>query len=289
MEYMLYPLIIIIPFLIKDQFIDKLISVTNQLVIKFEGPYGKGQRLYTRLLMSDQLRDMSGVPQYKFYNDLIFDVISHSNEYGTPLDGPMDTLKRALTNDLKAEKKNSQLIFSALGNFVAAAVVTWLFCLYATNALGNKLPTVFMVVMLAWHVLGVTSFLYAINRQKENTLCKFNQLFLYIYKFKLLCQSGVCVNEAIARSEIIEIFKLSISGLEYYHSRLEKIIENRIRRGEPIDRELTLFQEEIWSLYENRCERLKVHVTVMKFVWLCVFFLTSYLAVVYIVLNGMGV
>ncbi|EQC51123.1 hypothetical protein [Bacteriovorax sp. DB6_IX] len=288
MEIMLYPLLILLSLCIKDSFIDKLFHVKNQLLRVLESQYSKGQRLYGQIMFLRADSSLNELQSYKFFNDLISDILNFSNTYGSPLQAPRDVIKSSLLKDLSRQKKMGELISSSLGQFFVAAMITWAFLFYSASILSFQISYFFIVPIVIWQVFGLITFLWLHKKLYHRDLAVFEMAFKSIYRLKLLFQIGIGVNEAIEKSNILSLYESSQGKLRTHLSRLESILEQRKERGEPVEEEMTLFTNEIWELFDFEAEKMEKRVTILRFLWLCLFYFSVYLIAVFLFLTKMS-
>lgn len=289
MEFLLYPFIIALPFLLRDSLIDRLLSSINQVLRVLESDYTRGQRFYKEIMFLSREQGVEKLVNYKFYRKLVQTIIENSNEYGSPMRAPMEVLKKSLLADLSKQKKLQELRNSAYGNFLMAALITWLFGHYSTLTLGQNINSWVYLMIGGWQVFGILSFAEVLKRLEVKKLADFELIFSKVYSLRLLSLAGVCVNDLVRKSGIENLYDLKVPGLIHHLERLEHIIEQRIKKGEEIDDELVLFIDELWELYDIRSVSYKKIVTFLKFIWLCLFFFSSYLFIVFSILNSFNI
>jgi hypothetical protein len=236
-----------------------------------------------------QSNDFKELPKYKFYDELTYNIMESSNELGTPIRSPMEVLKKSLLVDLGKQKKIQEIRSSAYCSFVIASLITWLFSYYSSVVLSFKMSLWTSLSMIIWQLIGLSSYKYVITKLEKKKLKDFDHIFNKVYSFRLLSMAGVCVNELIARSRISELYDLKVANLQHHLSRFEMIIEHRIKHGSQIDSELLLFIDELWDLYDQHSIKFQKFMTILKFIWLCLFFFSTYLVGIFSILNSFNI
>jgi len=289
MEIMLYPILMALPFLIKDTVLNKLLVLKNQQVRRLEGQVRKGERLYSQIMFIRPDLCIKDLPEYKFFKDLILETLELAKMYGAPFKKPIDLIKISLLKDLERQRKSSSLKFSAVANFFMASIITWLFAFYTAAVLSLELSTWIITLMGLWQIIGFLTYLILVSKLESKLLAPFDRVFNCLYTIQSLSHVGLCVNEVISKSSLVSLYDIQVKKLQNHLSRLEYILEERKVQGSSILNELQIFIEQTWELFEHQAKLLEKLMVVIKFLWLCIFFFSTYLVVVFILLNQMNI
>jgi len=256
-------------------------------ILRFKDNISIGNELFNKLLTINQTRVLPDCGNYKFYNDVILQVIESSKNMGTPLIPLVNKLKRALLSDIKVEKEIKKLKTGAILSFVFSMVVTWLFIFYCKKMLSLKIELTTVALLFVWQLIGLASFGVFYGVLLRKTLSCYENFFSKIYLFDLCHMAGLSVSDLIKKVNFQSLNIVKGHKLAIYLERLSLLIDSKQRLGIQIGADIELLVDELWGSYQHECEALKVKVTILKFIWLCVFFLSTYLISLYSILGKM--
>ncbi len=288
MEIMLYPILIIVPFLLKDSFIDKLESSKNQIVRQFEGQVRRGERFYSQIMFIRPGADYSSLTQYKFFNEIVENILNYANIYGAPTTSALNMVKKSLLADISRQRILSKCISSALSSFIVASIITWAFGYYSTSIMSIETSPLLYLGVLLWQFGGVFTYQKILKYLQMNRLKIYDPTFKCIYTIQSLSQVGLCVNDVIDKSKLINLYEIKNSKLVFHLQRLEQILEERKNQGSPILDELEIYIEQTWELFDQEARKYEKQATVLKFLWLCIFYFSTYLFMIFLLLNQMS-
>ncbi|EQC46598.1 hypothetical protein [Bacteriovorax sp. Seq25_V] len=268
-------------------FIFSINSTKLNFKLKLPDNIDAGNQLFNKLLSLNQTRVLPKCAEYKFYNGVILQVIESSKTMGTPLIPIVNKLKKALLNDIKIEKEIRKLKSGAILSFIFSMVITWLFIFYCVEMLNLKTDMTTIVLLFIWQIFGLVTFGGAYKILLRKTLSCYESFFSKIYLFDLSHMAGLSVSELIKKVNFQSLNIQKGHKLSVYLERLSLLIDSKQRLGIKIGDDIELLVDELWGSYQHECEALKTKVTIMKFIWLCIFFLSTYLISLYTVLGKM--
>ena len=240
-----------------------------------------GQELYNATLAG---RHLDYENHYKFFNELLFEVENMAKRFGAPRKWALFSLKQGMKRDLDQERKIKSSFASALLTFSASAFVTWSFTFFTLSAMKIGLSYSFITLSITWQLIGVMVFILLFNKMKQRLLEKFYQLFRSSYKLAILSQVSISTDELISMSDVNKALGNQQTDISHLQDRILILIEQRRLQGQSIKDDLMQTIDEIWMFYAQRCEVLHKHVTILKFIVLCVFFFSTYLISIFNVL-----
>jgi hypothetical protein len=273
-------------FLLDFKRLAPLISRLQKGVSHFSPVYLQGQTLYNEIIgIRSSEKSLS---EYKFFDELIYEVLESSKRFGTPKDNAIFSIKKALMKDIQSEKKLTKLYSSSILTFLAASLITWVFSYYSSMALGRQLSFSFIIIAISWQLTGLVLFFFIYKKLNENTLRPFDRVFKSFYLLNLFIEISLPVGEILKTSKVSAIFVSKIKGIETLKERIVSLVEVREKQGANVKQDFRSLVEELWLLYDEHCHKLEKKVTILKFLWLCVFFFSVYLASIFNILGAMA-
>lgn len=294
MEILLYPIITVIAFSIRSHWLQCIIRhldiIGQKLRSYFGGNYMQGNFLYNDILKFAQLGQKVKLTPYKFFDSLVMSIHKLSLEFGAPLRAPLDYLRGALLKDIRNEKELQSMAYSSYATFVAAGIITWGFYFYANSLFGLSFKqsiNYFSLGVLIWQATGFFTFRIIFVKLRKKSLGEFDFIFLSIYSLSLYTKVGVPINDIVKYSRLNEFYDLKYKGLDYFKDRIITLIDMRQSFGREINDDLALLIDELWHFYGDCFSKLKKRMKVIKFIWLCIYFLSTYLISIYQVLHSL--
>jgi hypothetical protein len=283
---MFFLLILVVVFSLKIDWGRILTACVNRLRSIFLPKYYIGQKLYNGLILHQSVPQK--LDSYKFYDSLVYEIDECSRRFGTPRNGPLLTVKKALVKDLEYDKKIYKIFSSALLTFLAAALITWMFSTYANQALRTKMSYSYILMALSWQIIGVSSFALILSRLRDRLMNRFGGLFQSFYMISLFSEVGMPIETLLSSSKVDTLYSAKLKGLDALKERLKSLVHAQQSHGLPIKEELTQLIDELWLLYGEYCQKLEKQVLLLKFIWLCVFFFSLYLASIFNIIGSFG-
>lgn len=247
-----------------------------------------GQKLYNNLLTLAQSKTIDQAKDdYKFFNSLIRLVLESSRDLGTPLLPIVAKLKKALLLDIKIEEQIKNLFQNSMLTFLFSMLITWGFLKYSGSMLGLSLALSQILFMAFWQIIGLLTFPILLKKIVNTKLKIYDQFFEKIYIFDLCHMAGISSLEILRKCKFQDLKIKKSDKLAVYLDRLSILVDAKQRFGTQISNDLELLVDELWGSYQADCEALKGFVTIIKFGWLCLFFLSTYLLSLYQIFAGM--
>lgn len=244
-----------------------------------------GQELFSQIVSFNPMNNKIEFCAYKFYDNLLFRVISSSKSLGTPIIPIFAKIKKAILSDIKVEKEIVKLKINSQMMFIGAGVLTWLFSFFSMKMLNLSLPFFEMGLLFIWQILGFITFPWVLNIFIKLKLKNYKELIEKIYIFDLSLMAQMPMLEVLKQANFSSLKLKESHRLYFYLQRLLNLVELRQRSGQQINSDIELLIEDIWSTYQMDCEALKTQVSIIKFVWMSLFYLSTYLLSLYFILG----
>lgn len=230
------------------------------------------QVIANELLKSNQNLDL---PSYKFYDSLIFDLISFQKRFGANLTSAFVEIRKALNLDMKIDLRLKNLKQSSYFQYLTMCAFTWLMLLHMSSSLDINLDGLDLILVVIWQMIGLLSFHFILKVITRKTCEPFQPLFELVYSVR--CQFKV----SRPIQEIKENMERFIQGrrdksLQNMVNRLEFLLDILRTQGKFSLEELDCLCEESWNTYEIALEQLEKAVVGLKLGSFLIFIVPCY-------------
>ncbi|MDH4468069.1 MAG: hypothetical protein QE271_08425 [Bacteriovoracaceae bacterium] len=225
--------------------------------------------------------------EYKFYGDLIHLLIANQRQYGIPITPILKSLRQQLQKDLKLENNFLLRKRQAVIQFFGIAIVTWLLMLSTLeNIPEHKL---LLMGILGWQILGILFFSLSLKSKHRQLF------FLFPGSLKTLLHYWIVSHLEMPQKVKIEIAQVETWGqLVVTHGSktqghpflsfkyfFDKCLKKEREMGISILEECELVINELWNRWEMDLDIFFHFLMQLKMVISIVFFLSSFLVVIY--------
>jgi hypothetical protein len=232
-------------------------------------------------------RQQTKFPIYKGYEDLLNFLLLTVRGHGGSVRAILDPLKKSLLQDLKWEKKLLAEYKDGIFQFVLTGIITWAFSLFASYLLEISLSFTSITMILIIQSLGIAFFHHFILLYERKY---FDPLFLFskkLIQFEALLKTKLSVQEILEESEICRIeisdLKADLRSMAYAIARIVKRWKNY---GDCVSVEVLEIIEDLSFRFEQNFGKFLDTVKFLKFITLCLFFLTPYFLMIGTVLSS---
>ncbi len=212
--------------------------------------------------------------QYKFYTDLILDLLRGIREYGGGFD-VLYALKGIISKELRFDRSLRGHFYGALVQFMAIAVITWGFALLTNKIAGVQVSFIKMLVILLLQGAGFICFISLFIRLQKREFGAFQKFIRALCTLRSLSKAGMSVQRTL---EGISLDDLPQKGeLRPLVMRLERAIFSYSNLGVPMTDDLDLLMDDLWATLEYHQIRFSRFLAMLKFLVAAIFFFSSYL------------
>jgi len=216
------------------------------------------------------------IPGFKFYTSLLEQLFENYRRMGTPIKKVLPDLRKAITADLKFEKKIQGEMIGAILQFFVIAMTTWSFVFLSTLLVDLPVSKLILFFMLALQMSGIALFFTLILRVKRKTFREMSGAFTELYLFTALMSVGVSLNDVLKRSNIYNGILMNTPKLNSFAVRTKKLIERMKETGLSPKEEMQEILDGLWHFQEEMFEKFTKKVQLLKFCILAFFFLPAY-------------
>lgn len=217
--------------------------------------------------------------QYSFYTELIEMSSLVARTFGADISTFLKQTKVGLKTWVKIKKKINSQIASSLLQAAISIVFIQIFMKAALYVLKGRISfstTGFLMYQLAGMVIFTVVCIFLIYRKEQI----FAPWFLKVHSFKLLTDVGLDVESTIEKSQINALLgqKSRDKALDLLREQMNTHITRWKDDGMEIAAPLAESLNDLWETYEKSMDHLAKRLEVAKFVFLCLFALLPYFA-----------
>lgn len=286
-----YGLIVFAFFRLPDSFWEKALAKSRHVYEKLKtqkekwpilGELTRGEKLLL-FLQEAESRVALGIkilpdqiPGFKFYTGLLEQLFENYRRMGTPIKKILPDLRKAISADLKFEKKIQGEMIGALLQFFVIAMTTWSFVFLSTLLVDLPVSKLILFFMVLLQLSGMALFFTLILRVKRHTFREMSGAFTELYLFTTLMSVGVSLNDVLKRSNIHNGALMNTPKLNPFALRTKKLIERMKETGLSPKDEAQEILDGLWYFQEEMFEKFTKKVQLLKFCILAFFFLPAY-------------
>lgn len=286
-----YGLIVFAFFRLPDSFWEKTLGKTSQIYEKCKsqkekwpllGELTRGENLLL-FLQETESRVALGIkilpdqiPRFKFYTTLLEQLFENYRRMGTPIKKILPDLRKAITSDLKFEKKIQGELVGAVLQFLVIAATTWSFVFLSTQLVDLPVSKIILFFMVLLQMSGIALFFSLILKMKLHTFRDMSGSFTELYLFTTLLSVGVSLNDVLKRSNILDGSLMNTPKLNPFALRTKKLIDRMKETGLSPKEEAQEILDGLWHFQGEMFEKFTKKVQLLKFCILAFFFLPAY-------------
>ena len=221
------------------------------------------------------------IPRYKFYTNLLSDLIGFHQKRGISLKTILPELRLNLTKDLQFESKLKSNIMGGNFQFLIITMTTWSFIFFSSNMADLPLNINHLIVIFTIQIIGVFVFNLTLKKLKNHTFNKFSKAIERLYLFVSLVEIGMPMSQTLSESQVLEGELMKEKLFSPCASRLVTLVNRWKENGISPKTEAAEIIHELWHLKEVNFERFLKHLDALKFIILAFFFLPAYFFFLY--------
>lgn len=241
----------------------------------------RGKCLYEALLHTNGTSNALDLPQYKFYTSIVFMILTTSKKLGSSLHYPLSIIKKSLLKDIEFQTKLQGFIGETYSQFIVMMLICWGFTIYSGSMLNLEFDILLSLALFLWQLVGLISFYFIYRKETLNLEKSINPLYTNFLMYQALLNVSMPISQIKMNCDFNSLVNVKLRGADFYISRFFKLVEIREKYGKETGQEMELLLEDLNGFYDSTLAKCLKKMTVFKFIWLCVFYLSSYLISVY--------
>lgn len=231
-------------------------------------------------------QDSIHLPQYKFFSSLVNLLLESSRRFGGHYKEAFLSVKESLNQDLQFEKKLKEFIWGSYFQKFCIFSMSWGFIFFAQTLTEVKLEIKVYLGILCWQILGLIILPLLIKLLRSHYFSGIGQLWLSLYVLKALATVSLARSEIFKLAKIGELDSIKHKNLESIVQKLQGCCELSLKQGGSYLNDVEELIVECKFIEKWHCELFEKRLNAVKLLILALFFLPSYLAFMYFLLNS---
>lgn len=216
---------------------------------------------------------------YKYFKELVYDLFKAKKTYGAPIEKAIGEIKKSLSKDIYFEKKISASLMGGVFQMLTITVTGLMFILMSCFQLKLKFPYDTFAIAISLNIIGGLIYVVLFYYLKAKYFGSLERIIKSCYLLRCYLRCQMPVISAISK---VNFSNLNISKNEVYIKERIDLMLQKIKEVGYLDfSELDMQIDEIWLLFEFKFENFQKILSVLKLGIITLFFLTSYLYVIY--------
>lgn len=226
------------------------------------------------------------LPQYKFFSSLVNLLLEMSRRFGGQYKEAFLSVKESLNQDLQFEKKLKEFILGSYFQKFCIFSMSWGFIFFAQNLTEVSLDNRVYLSIFSWQLVGLILFPLVCYQLKKHYFSEIGQLWLSLYVLKALLTVSLSRREVFKMARIYELHNIKHKNLVSIVEKLQTSCELSLKQGGSYLKDVEELIQECKFIEKWHIELFEKRLGALKLLILSIFFLPSYLAFVYFLLNS---
>jgi hypothetical protein len=218
---------------------------------------------------------------YKFYGELVNEAVMRQQRYGIHCLPLLRSLRSQMQLDLKHERSLAQAKRQTLGQFAGIGAMTWILILVGLQEF--SLSRFDLAGIFLWQVTGLMFFILLLKHKYQSLFWAFPAAISSIITYENLSIFEMSQKDKLDKCQW-SVAKWP-KHIDPFFSRLANYFQTCLiqekQQGLSIREECQLMVEEIWSQWELTTEKYIEYLQQAKMVFAVIFFLSSFLWLIY--------
>ena len=224
----------------------------------------------------------SVVPKYKFYSNVIEELLRFRNSYGAEIRTSLKEIRGALSLELKEVKKVKELMQGGYFQYLFMSCFIWCFAISSESLLEVKLSFEGIALIAVWQALGFALLVLLVQKYYQILFKPFDAYFMQLYRLKTMLR---------ASRPLDDIVKIVGSSKEKTYFRdidiRVALLFKEIKQKGMIDlKEVDYLLLELWDQFELQFDRLSSRLTILKLASLVLFVLPSFFVLIFLKIHN---
>ena len=237
-----------------------------------------GNMLINRSIGETSQKIITGLDRdkYKYYTDLVLNLVHAVIEYGRPMQDSFRSLRENLANDLRAERKLIDIYYNSIWQMVIISCIIWGLVLFANSSLQLSVSIFSIISVLSLHLVGFFLYVFLHGRVRAHMFASFYRIYSILYSISYLSRVGLSVSEVRDLAEYDRLSEVKGQNFTQVKDRLQELMRLWIGQGEAIGDEIKDLIIEIDVLHQIQFRRFERNTLALRISVITLFFLSSY-------------
>jgi hypothetical protein len=232
-------------------------------------------RLESRIHLN-KLNEEILLPEYKFYTELIYNLVELSKTQGIKLKSYLADLKEVLKIDQKNQKKINHEIKNSYLQFISISLTTWLFIFISKQIIEINVSPYLLFAICLIQILGFISFMFFIKKIEHKIFHCYSNAIKELLIFQSLIEASIPITSAIKTSKIGNGEFMSHQKFNEFSGYFFQSLERLKTEGGSIREDCKTTLKLVFESEEDDLTNFKKKVALLKFMHLALIFLPAY-------------
>lgn len=227
------------------------------------------------------------LPSYKFYSEVVEILLSLARKMGGSYQDSLLFLRAGLQADRQFEKKMKEIILSCWLQMGVIVTITWGFIFGALFIVDVKVSFLKLIAIALWQVLGVCALPFLLKYYRFKYFSEIGKIWKILYILNSLVKVPLSRTEVLTVAGVSVLKEIKQKSLSHIVERLKQICQRTLQFGGSYEEDVTSLMEELRFQEKWHFELFEKRLTVIKLGLMAIFFLPSYLAFIFLLLNDL--
>jgi hypothetical protein len=229
----------------------------------------------------------SKLPTYKFYSGVLNILLELSRKLGGTYQESLIFLRESLQGDRQFEKKMKETIRGVYLQMLLMMFLTWSFIFSALMIVEIEISLMNLFLILIWQMIGGGVLPFILNYYRKKYFSEIGLLWKILFILKSLSKVPISRSEVFSHAGVQELKLIKQPSLLALVEKLKDSCHRTLKFGTSYEEDLRYLMEELRFVEKWHCELFEKRLMVIKLLLMSVFFLPSYLAFIFFLLEGL--
>ncbi len=234
-----------------------------------------------------QIGPETRLPIYKFYTGVVELLLSLSRKMGGHYQDSLLYLRQGLAQDRQFEKKLKEIINGTWFQMGAMMSLTWGFIFTSLALVEVEVSSFSLICIFLWQSIGLSSLPLLIKRYRRIFFGDIGVLWRILYVLNSLSKVPLSRSEVLTHAGVGELKTIQQKSLIPLVEKLKDTCQRTLKLGQSYEEDVKSLMEELRFQEKWHFELFEKRLAVIKLLLLAVFFLPSYLAFIFVLLNDL--
>lgn len=229
----------------------------------------------------------SEVPRYKFYSQIVEELIEHRSRFGSEIKVSLQEIRKSLSIELRENKKIKEAMVGGYFQYLTMAAFIWGFVFAAQNLIEMNLAIHSLTLILLWQGGGLGLLILIIKKRQKALFDPFDNYFMYLYRFKTMLRTSRPLDEVLKSINLgldnnKKDFKLVNDRVHFLCLQIKK-------KGVIELSEIDYLILELWDHFELQFNKFSANISALKLASLVIFVLPSFFMCLLLIFEALNV
>ena len=234
-----------------------------------------------------ELTNPGALPAYKFYTEIVEILLALARKVGGSYQDSILFLREGLQADQQFEKKLKEIILGAWLQMALLIFLTWSFIGGALFLVEITISPLRLILIASWQVIGLLLLPRAVGYYREKFFSDIGKMWKILYILRALNKVPLSRAEIFSFAGVVELNHIKQNSLASIVDKLKDSCQRTLQKGISYEEDVLSLMAELRFQEKWHFELFEKRLTVIKLGLMAIFFLPTYLAFVFLLLNDL--